>query len=83
MHLAMWRVIRIPTATACPTGQPRISPTRSAAAATVCRAAPSGAFLNLATCGNQTWLQHLAQGRIAEKVWEFISEDQNGTTCGW
>jgi mono/diheme cytochrome c family protein len=44
---------------------------------------PSGAFLELATCNNQTWLQHLSQGRIAEKVWEFISEGRNGTTCGW
>jgi hypothetical protein len=44
---------------------------------------PSGAFLAQAACDNQTWLQHLSQGRIAEKVWEFISEDQNGTTCGW
>jgi len=44
---------------------------------------PSVAFLNLATCNNTTWLQHLSQGRIAEKVWEFISEDRNGSTCGW
>jgi hypothetical protein len=45
---------------------------------------PSGAFLNLATCNNTTWMQHLSQGRIAEKVWEFISESQNsGSTCGW
>jgi hypothetical protein len=44
---------------------------------------PSGSFLQLATCNNTTWLQHLPQGRIAEKVWEFISVDQNGTTCGW
>ena len=44
---------------------------------------PSGAFLSQTTCDNPTWMQHLSQGRIAEKVWEFISEDQNGTTCGW
>jgi hypothetical protein len=45
---------------------------------------PGGNFLSLATCDNQTWLQHLAQGRLSEKVWEFISGDQNsGSTCGW
>ena len=41
-------------------------------------------FLAHATCDNATWKLHLIQGRIAEKVWEFISEDQNGgSTCGW
>jgi hypothetical protein len=45
---------------------------------------PSGGFLNLATCDNVTWKRHLIQGRVAEEVWEFISEEQNnGSTCGW
>jgi hypothetical protein len=44
---------------------------------------PSGGFLSLATCENETWKRHLIQGRISEHVWEFISEDQNGSTCGW
>ena len=45
---------------------------------------PSGNFLSLATCGNLTWKQHLVQGRLSHKVWEFISKDQNsGSTCSW
>ena len=49
---------------------------------------PSGAFLAQTTCDNPTWMTHLSQGRIAEKVWEFISEapvdlNEDTTTCGW
>jgi hypothetical protein len=46
---------------------------------------PTTGFLAQATCGNETWKRHLIQGRISEKVWEFISEDQNPAdpTCGW
>jgi len=49
---------------------------------------PSGAFLAQTTCDNVTWKQHLTQGRIAEKVWEFITvadvdNNQDTTSCGW
>jgi hypothetical protein len=44
---------------------------------------PSGNFLSLATCDNPTWKQHLVQGRLSHVTWEFVSESQNGTTCGW
>jgi len=70
-------------------GQPdNLSP--QAVADTVCTAChsekggPSGAFLTLAKCDNATWKSHVIDGRLSEKVWEFISKDQNGgTTCGW
>jgi hypothetical protein len=42
---------------------------------------PSGDFLNLVNCGNVTWKQHLVQGRLAPKVWEFITTSQTGSTC--
>jgi len=29
------------------------------------------------------WRQHLSQGRVAESVWEEVSLDETGTTCGW
>ena len=29
------------------------------------------------------WKQHLTQGRVAESVWEDVSLDETGTTCGW
>ncbi len=30
-----------------------------------------------------TWFQHLTQGRVAESVWEDVSQFQTGTRCGW
>jgi len=29
------------------------------------------------------WRNHLIEGRASEKVWEYISIDQTGGTCGW
>ena len=29
------------------------------------------------------WKLHLAEGRVAESVWEKVSVDRTGTTCGW
>jgi cytochrome c553 len=40
--------------------------------------------IDLAKCSNPDWIQHLTLGRVAESVWEQVSEDQNGgSTCGW
>jgi hypothetical protein len=44
---------------------------------------PDGAFENLATCDNTAWKSHNIDGRLSEKVWEYVSIKQNGTTCGW
>lgn len=44
---------------------------------------PDGAFVDLATCDNAVWKSHNIDGRLAEKVWEYVSVKQNGTTCGW
>ncbi len=44
---------------------------------------PSGDFVNLANCDNTTWKSHNIDGRLAEKVWEYVSVKQNGSTCGW
>ena len=44
---------------------------------------PTGAFVGLATCDNTTWKSHNIDGRLAEKVWEYVSVKQNGSTCGW
>jgi hypothetical protein len=32
---------------------------------------------------NSTWRQHLTDGRVSEVVWEEVSRDRTGTTCGW
>jgi VCBS repeat-containing protein len=29
------------------------------------------------------WYQHLTQGRVAESVWEQVSQAQTSTNCGW
>jgi mono/diheme cytochrome c family protein len=58
-------------------------------ATTVCanchsvKGGPSGNFLPSAKCNNLTWKQHLVQGRLSPKVWEFISQSVNNSTCGW
>jgi mono/diheme cytochrome c family protein len=40
-------------------------------------------LLDLVSCSNLTWKQHLVQGRLAHKVWEFISTSEAGSTCSW
>ena len=43
------------------------------------------------SCSNPKWLQHLTQGRVAESVWENVTDTQLGDgnpntppeTCGW
>ena len=32
---------------------------------------------------NGEWIRHLIEGRVAESVWEDVSLDLTGTTCGW
>jgi mono/diheme cytochrome c family protein len=45
---------------------------------------PNGGFVNLATCDNTTWKSHNIDGRLSEKVWEYVSKEINsGSTCGW
>jgi len=44
---------------------------------------PDGDFVSLATCDNVTWKSHNIDGRLSEKVWEYVSVKQNNSTCGW
>ena len=44
------------------------------------------ATLNAEGCNldnEPTWMEHLTQGRVAESVWEEVSNAQTGTNCGW
>lgn len=34
------------------------------------------------TCTTE-WKRHLTRGRVAHAVWEDVSEDATGTSCGW
>ncbi|NNJ94087.1 MAG: hypothetical protein HKP57_05030, partial [Halobacteria archaeon] len=42
----------------------------------------AGALANV-VCTESEWKRHLIQGRVSEHVWEFISEEETGSTCGW
>jgi hypothetical protein len=37
---------------------------------------------NSVSCDN-TWKEHLVEGRVAESVWEYVSTTLTGSTCGW
>ena len=34
-------------------------------------------------CDEKTWKEHLAEGRVSHKVWEYVSVNLAGSTCGW
>ena len=50
---------------------------------------PDVGFQNEVACNNTTWKNHLIQGRVAEEVWEFVTDVETlgtpdeGTNCGW
>jgi len=38
---------------------------------------------NKLSCNSTRWKNHLLEGRVAESVWEHVSNDSLGSTCGW
>ena len=38
---------------------------------------------NKLSCNSTRWKNHLLEGRVAESVWEYVSQDSLGSTCGW
>jgi hypothetical protein len=51
---------------------------------TVCKSCHGKRDDNLPGIGcSKKWKNHLIEGRVAEKVWEYVSEDKLGSTCGW
>ena len=38
---------------------------------------------NKLNCDSTRWKNHLLEGRVAESVWEYVSTDTAGSTCGW
>ena len=34
-------------------------------------------------CNDEEWKEHLIEGRVAEKVWTYVSETLTGSSCGW
>ncbi|MDX1697065.1 MAG: hypothetical protein R3308_02210, partial [Thiohalobacterales bacterium] len=49
---------------------------------TVCREC-HGDESDEVSCGDSEWRRHLSRGRVAESVWEAVSESLTGSTCGW
>ncbi len=49
---------------------------------TVCRSC-HGDESSHVQCGNSQWKRHLVEGRVAEKVWTYVSYLRTGSTCGW
>ncbi|RMG28454.1 MAG: hypothetical protein D6721_08275 [Gammaproteobacteria bacterium] len=35
------------------------------------------------SCGNRKWKEHISRGRVAYSVWEYVSTQLTGSTCGW
>jgi len=44
---------------------------------------PDQGFLGMVSDCPPNWKRHLTEGRLAEKVWSFITDDNGGGTCGW
>jgi len=38
---------------------------------------------NKLSCNSTRWKKHLLEGRVAESVWEEVSQNHLGSTCGW
>ena len=45
---------------------------------------PPAVLLGRVNCTDAIWKSHVFDGRLSEKVWEFITETETGgSTCGW
>jgi hypothetical protein len=40
-------------------------------------------FSNKVACGNNLWKQHVPFGAVSQSVWEYVSKQKTGTTCGF
>ena len=38
---------------------------------------------NDVSCNSTKWKEHLPKGRVAQSVWEYVSQTKTGSTCGW
>jgi hypothetical protein len=52
---------------------------------TVCQGCHDDEWQEVACNGEdgREWKLHLAEGRVSESVWENVSQDRTGSTCGW
>ena len=38
---------------------------------------------NQLACSSMQWKSHITDGRVSEKIWEYVSMNKLGSTCGW
>jgi hypothetical protein len=49
---------------------------------TVCRSCHGDEWGEV-SCNEREWKEHLTEGRVSHKVWEHVSTQRTGGTCGW
>ena len=62
-------------------GDPAHQDTRT----TVCEGCHGDEWSNVSCSGEEStvWRQHLTQGRVSRSIWEYVTQQRTGGTCGW
>ncbi len=52
---------------------------------TVCRGCHDDEWSEVSCNGSdgRRWKEHLIEGRVSEKVWEYVAQTRTNSTCGW
>ena len=62
-------------------GDPAYQNTRT----TVCEGCHGDEWGSVSCSGEDSteWRQHLTQGRVSQSIWEYVTQQRTGGTCGW
>ena len=62
-------------------GDPAYQNTRT----TVCEGCHGDEWGSVSCSGEESteWRQHLTQGRVSQSIWEYVTQQRTGGTCGW
>jgi hypothetical protein len=62
-------------------GDPAYQNTRT----TVCEGCHGDEWSSVSCSGENAteWRQHLTQGRVSQSIWEYVTQQRTGGTCGW
>jgi hypothetical protein len=62
-------------------GDPAYQNTRT----TVCEGCHGDEWSSVSCSGENAteWRQHLTQGRVSQSIWEYVTKQRTGGTCGW
>jgi hypothetical protein len=52
---------------------------------TVCEGCHGDEWNSVSCSGEDSteWRQHLTQGRVSQSIWEYVTKQRTGSTCGW